>query len=131
MPVLVAALEGPEHRIVAANGAYRAFAGRPDFIGTPARQVFPDVAGQRLFELLDQGDTSGEPVTAREWRIQLDPDGDSAQDAQDEVYLDFSLTPWRAADGGVRGILVVQTDVTDRVRERAVARHSAVTAERR
>ena len=96
MPVLMAALEGPEHRIVAANGTYRAFAGRPDFIGKTARQVFPDVAGQQLFELLDRVYASGEPVTAREWRIQLDRDGD---DAQDEVYLDFSATPWRAADG--------------------------------
>ena len=128
MPVLVAALEGPEHRMVAANSAYRAFAGRPDFIGKPARQVFPDIAGQQLFELLDRVYASGEPVTAREWRIQLDRDGD---DAQDEVYLDFSATPWRAADGGVRGILVVQTDVTDRVRERGAALDSAVTAERR
>jgi serine phosphatase RsbU (regulator of sigma subunit)/anti-sigma regulatory factor (Ser/Thr protein kinase) len=128
MPALVAALEGPEHRMVAANGAYRAFAGRPDFIGKTARQVFPDVAGQQLFDLLDRVYASGEPVTASEWRIQLDRDGDSTQD---EVYLDFSLTPWRAADGGVRGILVVQTDVTDRVRERTAARHSAVTAKRR
>jgi serine phosphatase RsbU (regulator of sigma subunit)/anti-sigma regulatory factor (Ser/Thr protein kinase)/anti-anti-sigma regulatory factor len=128
MPILVAALEGPEHRMVAANGAYRTFAGRPDFIGKTARQVFPDVAGQQIFELLDRVYASGEPATAREWRIQLDPDGDSAQD---EVYLDFSLTPWRAADGGVRGILVVQTDVTDRVRERAAALDSAVTAEHR
>jgi serine phosphatase RsbU (regulator of sigma subunit)/anti-sigma regulatory factor (Ser/Thr protein kinase) len=47
------------------------------------------------------------------------------------VYLDFSLTPWRAADGGVRGILVAQTDVTDRVRKRTAALDSAVTAERR
>jgi serine phosphatase RsbU (regulator of sigma subunit)/anti-sigma regulatory factor (Ser/Thr protein kinase)/anti-anti-sigma regulatory factor len=128
MPVLVAALEGPEHRMVAANGAYRAFAGRPDFIGKTARQVFPDVVGQQLFELLDRVYASGEPVTAREWRIQLDRDSDSTQE---EVYLDFSLTPWRAVDGGVRGILVVQTDVTDRVRERTVPLRSAVTAERR
>src|SRR6201992_98809 len=106
MPVLVAALAGPKHRMVAANSAYRAFAGRPDFIGKPARQVFPDIAGQQLFELLDRVYASGEAVTAREWRIQLGPDGDRAQS---EVYLDFSLTPWRGADGGVRGILIVQT----------------------
>ena len=128
IPVAVAALEGPEHRMVAANRAYRAFAGRPDFIGQTARQVFPDVAGQQIFELLDRVYASGEPVTAREWRIQMQSDGDSAQD---EVYLDFSLTPWRAADGGVRGILILQTDVTDRVRERTAALHSAVAAERR
>ena len=128
IPVLVAALEGPGHRIVAANRAYRAFACRPDFIGKTARQVFPDVAGQQLSELLDRVYASGQPVTAREWRIQLNPDGD---DAPAEVYLDFSATPWRAADGGVRGILVVQTDVTDRVRERRAALHSAATAERR
>jgi serine phosphatase RsbU (regulator of sigma subunit)/anti-sigma regulatory factor (Ser/Thr protein kinase) len=128
MPVLLVALEGPEHRVVAANGAYRAFAGRPNFIGKTARQVFPGVADQQIFKLLDRVYASGEPMTAREWRIQLDPDGDSAQG---EVYLDFSLTPWRAADGGVRGILVAQTDVTDRVRERTAALDSAVTAERR
>jgi serine phosphatase RsbU (regulator of sigma subunit)/anti-sigma regulatory factor (Ser/Thr protein kinase) len=128
MPVLLVALEGPEHRVVAANGAYRAFAGRPNFIGKTARQVFPGVADQQIFKLLDRVYASGEPMTAREWRIQLDPDSDSAQG---EVYLDFSLTPWRAADGGVRGILVAQTDVTDRVRKRTAALDSAVTAERR
>jgi serine phosphatase RsbU (regulator of sigma subunit)/anti-sigma regulatory factor (Ser/Thr protein kinase) len=128
MPVLLVALEGPEHRVVAANGAYRAFAGRPNFIGKTARQVFPGVADQQIFKLLDRVYASGEPMTAREWRIQLDPDSDSARG---EVYLDFSLTPWRAADGGVRGILVAQTDVTDRVRKRTAALDSAVTAERR
>jgi PAS domain S-box-containing protein len=128
IPVLVAALEGPDHRMVAANGAYRTFAGRADFIGKTARQVFPDAASQRLFELLDQVYASGEPVTAREWRIQLDPAGTGAPD---EVYLDFTVTPWRTADGGVRGVLVVQTDVTDRVRERQAAQDSAMVAERR
>jgi serine phosphatase RsbU (regulator of sigma subunit)/anti-sigma regulatory factor (Ser/Thr protein kinase)/anti-anti-sigma regulatory factor len=128
IPVLVAALEGPDHRLVAANGAYRAFAGRADFIGQATRQVFPDIASQRLLALLDQVYASGEPVTAREWRIQLDPAGTGAPG---EVYLDFTVTPWRTADGGVRGVLVVQTDVTDRVRERKVAQDSALAEEQR
>ncbi|MGX5653382.1 SpoIIE family protein phosphatase [Geodermatophilus nigrescens] len=128
MPWLLVALEGPEHRMVAANAVYRAFAGRSDFIGRPAREVFPDIAGQQLFELLDRVYATGEPVVAREWRLQMDS---AADGPSGDLFLDFTVAPWRAADGGVRGVLITQSDVTDRVRERQASRQREAAADQR
>lgn len=103
IPSPMAAVEGPEHTIVAANAAYRTFARQPDLIGRPARQLFSTFPRQQIAELLDLVYAAGEPFTAREWPI------------DEDQYLDFTLTPWRGPDGGIRGVLVTQVDVTQRV----------------
>jgi anti-anti-sigma factor len=103
IPSPMAAVEGPEHTIVAANAAYRTFARQPDLIGRPARQLFSAFPRQQIAELLDLVYAAGEPFTAREWPI------------DEDQYLDFTLTPWRGPDGGIRGVLVTQVDVTQRV----------------
>ncbi len=103
IPSPMAAVEGPEHTIVAANAAYRTFARQPDLIGRPARQLFSAFPRQQIAELLDLVYAAGEPFTAREWPI------------DEDQYLDFTLTPWRGPDGGIRGVLVTQVDVTKRV----------------
>jgi anti-sigma regulatory factor (Ser/Thr protein kinase) len=106
MPSLMAALEGPEHTIVAANAAFRSFARQPDLIGWPARQVFPAFPGQQIGDLLDLVYAAGEPFTAREWPT------------ADDRYVDLTLTPWHGDDGAVHGVLLTQVDVTARMRER-------------
>ena len=54
MPLLLASLEGPEHTYVAANAVYRAFVGRPEFVGIPIREVLPELAGQQVFAMSDR-----------------------------------------------------------------------------
>ncbi len=103
MPSPMAAVEGPEHTIVAANAAYRAFARQPDLIGRPARQLFSAFPRLRIADLLDLVYAAGEPFTAREWPL------------GEDQYLNFTRTPWRGPGGGVRGVLVTQVDVTERV----------------
>ncbi len=125
VPTTMAVLEGPEHRVVAANRAWRELARRP-FLMRPVREVVPDVAGQRIFELLDRVYETDEPMNASEWRLQMEVEGTTV-----EFYMDFALTPWRRPDGSVRGILVTASDVTDRVRERETSRRRATAAERR
>ncbi|HEY0719572.1 MAG TPA: SpoIIE family protein phosphatase, partial [Streptosporangiaceae bacterium] len=105
-----AATEGPEHTIVAANAAFRAFAHQPDPLGKPARQVFPAFPQQQIADLLDLVYAAGEPFTAREWPV------------EEERYMDFTIAPWRGSSGGVRGVLVTQADVTEQVQERQAAR---------
>jgi hypothetical protein len=39
---------------MAMNAAYRAFLGRSGVIGLSIREVFPEVEGQQLFEMLDR-----------------------------------------------------------------------------
>lgn len=90
----MAAVAGPEHTIVAANAAYRAFARQPDLIGKPARQLFSAFLGRQIADLLDLVYAAGEPFTARDWP------------ADEDQYLNFTLSPWRGPDGGVRGVLV-------------------------
>lgn len=119
MPVLMVAAEGPDHRLVAANQVYRSFAARPDILGKPAREAFPDIAGQHLFELLDQVYRTGEAVTAREWRLETaGPSGPL------EFFMDFTVAPWPRPDGSVRGVLITQSDVTERVSQRRAAEDS-------
>ncbi|MFY9928973.1 MAG: SpoIIE family protein phosphatase [Streptosporangiaceae bacterium] len=126
MPVVMTALDGPDHRVAAINAAYRAFTGRDDVIGMAYREVFPEIEGQQLHELLDRVYRTGDPETGREWRAQFDGPG-----GRQEVYADFTAVPRRAADGTVNGLLVICTDVTERVTERQMAREQATEAERR
>jgi serine phosphatase RsbU (regulator of sigma subunit)/anti-sigma regulatory factor (Ser/Thr protein kinase)/anti-anti-sigma regulatory factor len=125
MPVVLLALAGPDHRIVAANAAYRAFTGRSDAIGLPYREAFPGIEGQPLHELLDRVYATGEPETGKAWRAQIDRDPGGLQ----EVYGDFTVAPRRATDGTVDGLLVIVSDVTDQVAERRAARQRARDAE--
>ena len=121
MPAVLLALAGPDHRIVAANAACRAFTGRPDPIGMPYREAFPEIEGQQVYELLDRVYVTGEPETGKEWRAQID----RAPGGLQEVYGDFTVMPWRAADGTVSGLLVIGSDVTERVAERRATRRRA------
>jgi PAS domain-containing protein len=54
MQGFVGVLSGPDHVYQYVNDAYRQISGRSDFIGNTVREVFPDLAGQGFFELLDQ-----------------------------------------------------------------------------
>jgi anti-anti-sigma factor len=122
LPMLLAALDGPEHRLAATNAAYRALTGRSGLMGVTYRDAFPELAGQQLYELLDRVYATGEPETATAWRAQLD----SGPRGRREIYADFTVTPRRAADGTVNGLLIMAADVTERV-----ARQRAADAERR
>ena len=65
-------------------------------VGLTAREVFPDLEGQHIFELLDRVYSTGEPFIASELPLQLESRGQPTRDAQ----------------GRVDSILVHGTDVT-------------------
>jgi serine phosphatase RsbU (regulator of sigma subunit)/anti-sigma regulatory factor (Ser/Thr protein kinase)/anti-anti-sigma regulatory factor len=103
LPVPLMALDGPDHRLAAMNAAYRAFTGRSGVIGVAYRDAFPELAGQQVYELLDRVYATGETETGTGWR------------GIREVVTDFTVSPRRAADGSVNGLLIMATDVTARV----------------
>ncbi len=121
MPVVMVALAGPDHRIVAANAAYRSFTGRSGVIGVPCREAFPEVIGQQLYELFDRVYATGKPETGTEWRAQFDLGPGGIR----EVYADFTVTPQRSADQAINGLLMVATNVTDRVAQRRAEQQAA------
>ena len=104
MPVVLVALSGPDHRIVATNAAYRAFTGGPDgVIGMSYREAFPEIGGSSSTSC-STGCTRPGAETGKEWRAQIDRGPDGIQ----EVYADFTVAPRRAADGdgAVNGLLI-------------------------
>ncbi len=122
LPMIVAALAGADHRVVAVNAAYRAFTGRSDVIGVPYCEAFPWVDGPQLLSMLDRVYWSGQPETGTEWQL---PGGDR------EAYADFSVLPRRASDGTTNGLLIIAADVTGRVVERRAAQQQATETQRR
>jgi PAS domain S-box-containing protein len=117
-PVAIAILKGPEHVFEFANDSYLEIAGRTAVVGRTIREVFPELEGQGIFELLDTVYRSGQPFMADSMRIQTRRRG---ADALDEVYFKFVYQPMPGPAGEIAGIAVVATDVTDLANARGEA----------
>ncbi len=105
MPGFAAVLTGPEHRVDYVNDAYVEIAGRHDLVGRTIREIFPELADQGFFELLDGVYSKGERFIARALPISLD-----REDGQ--RFIDLLYEPIRDEDGAVTGIFVGGYDVT-------------------
>jgi signal transduction histidine kinase len=109
-PVAIAILRGPEHVFEFANESYLEVAGRTEVIGRTIREVFPEVAGQGIYELLDSVYATGQPFTADALALRMRRRGTASVE---DVYFKFVYQPMPGPDGQVEGIAVVCTDVTD------------------
>jgi anti-sigma regulatory factor (Ser/Thr protein kinase) len=112
-PAIHVAMQGPEHRIVAINAVTRRLLGERRLLDLPCAEAIPELLGQQLVERLDEVYATGMPVTARDWRVQLDADADGAIDL--EWYATFVMSPWRHADGSIRGVIVQAMDTSTEV----------------
>jgi serine phosphatase RsbU (regulator of sigma subunit)/anti-sigma regulatory factor (Ser/Thr protein kinase)/anti-anti-sigma regulatory factor len=128
LPVLSMALDGPEHRIVVANAAYRQAVGREELVGLTYREALPDVAGQQVHEVFDRVYETGRPESGRSWRGHYDRTGTGELD---ERFFDFTVSPRRDRHGQVIGTSVVAFDVTEQVRARRQAQRETAEAEQR
>jgi PAS domain S-box-containing protein len=117
-PVGIAVLEGPEHLFTLANPPYIAVAGGRDVLGLTAREAFPDLEGQGIFELLDGVYRTGEPFVANALPVAF---RDRPDAEVQERALNFVYQPLRDAAGSVYAIAAVVIDVTDQVRGREMA----------
>ena len=112
MPGFVAVLTGSDHVFEYVNDAYVAISGPRAFIGRTVREVFPELAGQGFYELLDRVYATGKPFRAQAMAIRLSTEND-------DRYIDLLYEPLRYDEGEVTGIFVGGYDVTDRVRGEA------------
>jgi anti-anti-sigma factor len=122
VPAMIVAFEGPQHRYIAANAAYRAFATKFDAMGQPVREIWPEVEGQYLFERFDDVYSTGIPQHLNEWRVFADLDGSGTPR---ELFLDLAVTPRSRSNGTVEGVQLIVTDVTARVQARLAAERRA------
>jgi anti-anti-sigma factor len=117
VPTMLVGLEGPEHRFIAVNAAYRPLSPTFSPVGMTAREVYPELESQQIYEMFDRVYQTGEPQSGAEWRLQADFDGTGIQ----ERFFDFLVTPRCGADGSIEGVQLVFDDVTTRVRARLAA----------
>jgi anti-anti-sigma factor len=117
VPTMLVGLKGPDHRFVAVNAAYRSFNPTGNPVGKLAREVFPELESQQIYQMFDRVYQTGEQQTGTEWRLQADWGGSGIE----ERYFDFVVTPRRRDDGSIEGVQIIFDDVTDRVRARRAA----------
>ncbi|MEO8152730.1 MAG: ATP-binding protein [Rhizobacter sp.] len=122
-PVGIALLDGPKHRFEFVNSSYAEIAPGRDFVGRTVAEVFPDLQGQGIAELLDEAYGSGRPVTVRSYKLDL---ASVAEGTVESRYFDFVYQPMPGPDGKSRGIAVVVFEVS----ELNVARKAAESANR-
>jgi signal transduction histidine kinase len=112
MPGFVAVLSGKDHIYEYVNDAYVTISGPRDFLGRSVRDVFPELADQGIYQLLDQVYAAGEPFVSRTMPIKLAGE-------EQERFIDLLYHPIRDTSGAVSGIFVGGYDVTVQVRAKA------------
>jgi DNA-binding CsgD family transcriptional regulator len=115
-PMHVAVVEGPEHRFVAVNDAYRQTMGGAELIGRSYREAFPERVESLAY--LDRAYANGERIVASGLPRRLVRAGGSEPT---DGYVTFVLQPLPTAGGGTGGIAIFSIDVT----EEALARERA------
>jgi len=124
-PVLIAVVEGPEHRVVLANAAVRAvLPGVRPVCGRRIADVLPAPIGRAAVPFLDDVFASARSLRLREFGTAIDARGTMR-------YWDATLTPLFGADGGVDAIMIMASDVTSRVVARRKAEQMVAEAEKR
>ena len=111
-PMCMALLHGPAHVVEFVNPGYQRLVGGRDIVGRRIAEALDDAATQGYVHILDQVYRDGMPYAANgaRYAVQAHPGGPVA-----ERFLDFVFQPVRARSGGVSGVLVLGSDVTERV----------------
>jgi serine phosphatase RsbU (regulator of sigma subunit)/anti-sigma regulatory factor (Ser/Thr protein kinase)/anti-anti-sigma regulatory factor len=126
-PVILMVCEGPDLIVVGFNAATGALMPGRRALGRPLRDVFHELDGQQFMAEYNDVYRTGVPATGQEWRAHIDrPDG-----SVHEMFANFTITPWRHPDGGIRGVIGVGFDVTDMVRARVTAELQAAKLQER
>jgi PAS domain S-box-containing protein len=109
-PGFMAMLRGPQHVFEMANPSFLQLTGFRGLLHKPIREAMPDLAGQGFYELLDHVYATGETYVANGMpaRLRRKPDA-----PLEDVFVNFVYQPIVGADGGVTGIFVEGSEVTE------------------
>jgi len=111
-PAVMALYTGPEHTITLVNPTWEQTVGKPNALGRPFREVFPEFAGTGLYELLDQTYETGEPFVDPEVNVPLERFGSGVVE---DSYWNLVWRPLAGDGPRGRDILVHAVDVTTQV----------------
>ncbi len=125
-PAVMALYHGPEHVISTVNPAWQRIVGKPNAVGRPFREVFPEFEGSGLFEQLDRVYETGEPFADAEANVPLDRhDTGNLED----TYWNLVWQPLKNVAGDTEDILVHAVEVTAQVLARRAIEEKAAELE--
>ena len=127
-PGFITVLHGPDHVFEFVNEAYARLFGDRDFVGRSVRDVFPDLAGQGVYDWLDTVYATGERFVAQQVPIEFQR---TPGDAPELRYLDFIYEPVMDEHGQITGIFCEGHDVTEAYLAREALRELNDTLESR
>ena len=111
-PGFMAIMHGPQHVFELCNESYFRLIGDRDVLGRTVREVFPELEGQRFFEILDDTYATGKPYVTTGAPIDLLRTKGLPLERR---YLDFIYQPIFTDQQQVIGIFAQGHDVTERV----------------
>lgn len=124
-PAAICILRGADHVFELANPRYTQLVGGRDVLGLSVRKALPHLADQGLFELLDRVYSTGERFEGKEVPVTLNrPSGERT-----EEFLDFVYEPLLSHEGLIDGVLVLATDVTEKVEARRALERALAQAD--
>jgi PAS domain S-box-containing protein len=112
-PTAIALLEGPEFKFTMANSAYYELIGRTGIIGTAFSESLPELAEQKIPEILENVYKSAKPYISKEEKVILNKSGKMC-----EHFLNYTCKPMFDDTNEVYGIFIEAMDVTELVNSR-------------
>jgi PAS domain S-box-containing protein len=114
-PAVICILRGPDHVFELANAHYREILGDGrELVGRPMREAVPELAGGRIFAILDEVYASGEAFSGTEVRSVFGRSA-AAGEPRREAFFNLVFQPTFDRRSRVDGILQIAFDVTDQV----------------
>ncbi|HZY18775.1 MAG TPA: PAS domain S-box protein [Ramlibacter sp.] len=110
-PGFICTFRGPQHVFEFANAAHRQLFPRPDVVGKPVREAFPELEGQGFYERLDEVFLTGRRHVARGVPGTFRGTPDDPQPRR--LVLDFIFAPVLDDEQRVTGIFCEGHDVTE------------------
>ncbi len=126
-PAVMAIFGGPEHVVTLVNPTWEKSVGKPNAIGKPFREVFPELRESGLLELLDRVYETGEPYVNPEVTVSMERRGSGVLE-ETSWHLVWLLLPAREGQAE-RDILVHAVEVTEQVRARREVEEARIAAE--
>jgi PAS domain S-box-containing protein len=114
-PAVIAMYSGEEHVVTMVNPMWEKVIGRTDAVGKTVAELFPELAGTGIIELLDQVHSSGQPYVGNETEIRIDRRGDGNLET---TWWNFVFQPIVDRERQTTDIFVHAVEVTDQVRSR-------------
>lgn len=113
-PAAIAVLDGPELRFTLANALYLEVFGRrgKSPIGKTVREVFPEIEGQGIYELLEGAFQTGKPFVASAYEAEIEKEGSHEKYIG---YYNFVAQPIKNEGGKVESLLIHAVEVTEQI----------------